>query len=334
MKTDWVAAGFTAMRECGDDISIVYAQMNDTQARAEPHWFELPHDKFDGVSGLAHLLREQGLRLDVLPVLKGDRPTLGRKLRGLLNVLPALKVRQQRWRRFDWARTSTFRRVRDRVASRLFTEAQTREIVSAAKAAGVSVNTWLLFHLDRAVAAQLTAPSSSRLWMIPVNLRGALPAVPEDFLQMSFLPVDIDGDASPAALQVLINELKDRDCHWGSWTALHLGKWIGHAGIRRELRKRALRQNGWTGMFSNLGVWNVPGARSWIFGPAISRAQPIGAGCVTMNGRMSLTIQLHEALSEDQQASYALLDAWSHGCLKEPLREQFTVRQRAKVAVS
>jgi hypothetical protein len=334
MKTDWVAAGFTAMRDCGDDISIVYAEVNGTQARAEPHWFELPHDEFDGIAGLAHLLREQGLRPEALPVLKGDRPTLGRRLRGLLNVFPALKVRQQRWRKFDWARTSTFRRVRDRVASRLFTEAQTKDIVAAARDAGVSVNTWLLFHLDRAVAAQLIPPAASRLWMIPVNLRGALPAVPENFLQMSFLPVDIARDPPAAALQAQINGLMERDCHWGSWIALHLGRLIGHAGIRRELRKRTAQQNGWTGMFSNLGVWNVPGARSWIFGPAISRAQPIGAGCLTMNGRMSLTVQLHEALSEDLQASHALLDAWTQGCLKEPLREQFTVRRRAKVAVS
>jgi len=333
MKTDWVAAGFTAMRDCGDDISIVYAETG-TSHRAEPRWFELPHDKFDGISGFAHLLREQGLRLDALPVLKGERPTLRQKLRGLMNVFPALQVHRQKWRRFDPTRTSTFRRVRDRVASRLFTEAQTREIVAAARDAGVTVNTWLLYHLDRAVAAQLAAPAAGRMWMIPVNLRGALPAVPEDFLQMSFLPVDIERDPSPGALQALIDGLKDRDCHWGSWTALHLGRLIGHAGIRRELRKRALQHNGWTGIFSNLGVWNVPGARSWIFGPAISRAQPVGAGCVTVNGRMSLTVQLHEALTEDLQASYALLDAWTQGCLQEPLREQFTVRRRAKVAVS
>ncbi|HEU5133659.1 MAG TPA: hypothetical protein VFU13_00820 [Steroidobacteraceae bacterium] len=333
MKTDWVAAGFTAMHDCGDDISIVYAEAG-TSPRAEPHWFELPHDKFDGVSGLAHLLREQGLRLDSLPVLAGDRPSWRRTLRGLLAVFPALQVRRQKWRRFDHTRTSTFRRVRDRVASRLFTEAQTREIVAAARDAGVTVNTWLLSHLDRAVAAQLAAPSASRLWMIPVNLRGALPSVPENFLQMSFLPVDIERDPSPVELQALINGLRQRDCHWGTWTALHLGRLIGHSGIRRELRKRAAAQNGWAGIFSNLGVWNVPGARSWIFGPAISRAQPVGAGCLTMNGRMSLTIQLHEALTEDLQASYALLDAWAQGCLKEPLREQFTVRRRAKVAVS
>lgn len=318
MKTDWVAEGFAAMRDCGEDISIVYGHINRVASRAQPEWAELPHDKFDGVGGLAHLLRERGCRADELPVLRGDSLTFSRALRGLAAVSPALKVRTQQWRDFDPNRKVTFRPVGQRVAWKLLTELQTRSIVAAAKAAGVTVNTLLLFHLDRAVAAQLIPESANRLWMLPVNLRGGLTRHPETFLKMSFIPVDLQNRPSVGQLQAQITNLKDRYCHWGSWTALHLGKVIGAAGIRRELRSRDKKNNGWTGIFSNLGVWNVPGGGHWIFGPAVSRAQPVGVGCVTINGCMALTVQLHEALGGGLEAAYDLLEAWTQSYVQEP----------------
>jgi hypothetical protein len=311
MKIDWVAAGFSAMRDCGEDISIVYGRVNKA-LRAEPEWAELPHDKFDGIGGFAHLLRERGCRIDELPALKGGRLTFSRAVRGLVAVAPALKVRTQQWRSFDSTRHATFRPVGQRVAWKLLTERETASIVAAAKSTGVTVNTLLLFHLDRAVSAQLTPAAANRLWMIPVNLRGGLRREhPEAFLKMSFLPVDLQGRPSVDQVQAQFTSLKDRYCHWGSWAALHLGKLIGAAGIRKELRNRDKQNNGWTGLFSNLGVWSVPGAGHWIFGPAVSRAQPIGAGCVTLNRCMALTVQLHEALSDDLQTTYDLLDAWT-----------------------
>jgi hypothetical protein len=321
MKIDWVAAGFAAMRDCGEDISIVYGQNNGSSAQAEPQWFELAHDKFDGIGGLAHLLREQGVRVDKPPGLRGDRLTWSRAIRGFFAVLPALKIRQQQWRRFDAARKAGLRPVRDRVAWQLLTEEQTAQVVVAAKAAGVTVNTFLLFHLDAAVSAQLTLPSSNRLWMIPVNLRGAVTR-PDNFLQMSFLAVDFDRDLSLSQLHAQIIGLQARACHWGSWMALHLGKLIGAAGLRRELRNRDKKNNGWTGIFSNLGAWDVPGSGSWIFCPPISRVHPVGAGCVTMNGRMALTTQLHDALGGDPQTSQALLAAWLQPYLQEPARDE------------
>jgi hypothetical protein len=109
---------------------------------------------------------------------------------------------------------------------------------------------------------------------------------------------------------------------------------IGAAGLRRELRNRDKKNVGWTGMFSNLGVWDMPDSGHWIFGPAVSRVHPIGAGCVTMNGRMAITVQLHEALSVDLQAAYSLLDAWLRACLPEPAREEASTRRLSVVAAS
>ncbi|HYD79457.1 MAG TPA: hypothetical protein VEC06_06590 [Paucimonas sp.] len=321
MKTDWVAEMFRALRDCGENISIVYAQRNGAQTQTDLRWFELPHDQYDGISGLGQLLREQGLRVEKLPVLRNDRFTFWRGLRGFFTVLPAVKVRRQQWKsEFGWSRKVSSAPARERVAWHLFTEEQTREIVAAAKAAGVTVNTYLLLHLDAAVSAELVPPGTSRRWMIPVNLRGAVTRPAELPPHMSFLGVDLEDAMTLDRLQAQIDRLKERCYHWGMWILLHLGRLLGAEGMRQDIRKRERQEHGVTGMFSNLGTWDIPGSGSWIFCPAITRVYPVGAGCITMNGRMGLAMQLHDALGKDLQTSYALLEAWASACLPESSR--------------
>jgi hypothetical protein len=94
------------------------------------------------MSGLANLLRRQGFRIDKPPVFAGDKLTFGRGLRGVCTVLPTVKSRRQQWRHFDRTRPVRFLPVEQRVAWQLFSGEQTRRIASAAKAAGVTVNTY------------------------------------------------------------------------------------------------------------------------------------------------------------------------------------------------
>jgi hypothetical protein len=328
MKTDWIAELFRAMRENGEDVSIVYGYKRG--ADAEPQWFELPHDEFDGVSGLAKLLRAEGLRAHRLPAFQGEPLTFSRALRGLFAVMPTLQIRQRQWRQFDAARPVSFRPVSERLAWHVFDEEQTAQIGRAAKAAGVTVNTYLLFHLDAAVvSAQLTKPASSRRWMIPVNLRGAVTRPTKDAPCIAFHGADLADGGSPSELQTQIARLKARNCHWGVWAALHAGNVIGAQGMRWDLRNREKKNHGWTGLFSNLGAWEIPGSGSWIFCPAIWRAHPIGAGCITMNGRMALTLQLHDAFGLDLRTAYAVLDAWTQACVPEAARDISTQRRAA-----
>jgi hypothetical protein len=315
---DWVAEVFSAMRDCGEDISIVYGHKKaGAHARADPQWFELQHNQFDGIGGLAHLLRQQGFRVDRLPILQGDKFTFWRGLRGLCAVFPTLKTRRRRWRQFDGSRAVRFSPVGLRVAWHVFNEEETRKIVAAAKDAQVTVNTWLLSHLDTAVTHQLAPPSISRRWMVPVNLRGAVTRHAESPPHMSFLCVDLGDSTSMIQLQGRIDESKRRAYHWGAWLMLNAGKLTGAAALRKDIRNREKNEHGWTGIFSNLGVWATPGAGSWVFCPAISRVYPVGAGCITMNGCMALAIQLHDAFGANLRPAYSLLEAWSQRCLPE-----------------
>lgn len=315
MKTDWVAEVFSAMRDRGEDISIVFGSASTPANDARLHWYELQHDQFDGIGGLAYLLRDQGREVQQLPTLAGDRLSFGRGLRGLLGILPELKSRRRQWLRFDAARRAAFMPVPDRVAWHFLTVDETARIARAAKEQGVSVNTYLLFHLDAVVKERFVPPSAGRRWMVPINLRGAVKRDPERVPHMAFLGVDIDRDAGAAQVQDRIDRLRRQAYHWGVWIMLHAGRLMGKEGMRRDIDKREREEHGWTGIFSNLGDWKVPGAGNWIFCPAISRVYPVGAGCITMNGHMALSVQLHDVLCADLQAAYAVLHAWRQACL-------------------
>jgi hypothetical protein len=318
MKTDWVAEMFVALRDCGENISIVFGEERPYAPDAGPRWVELPHDRFDGISGLAHLLKEGGGPVARVPEWGGDRFTFFNGLRGAFSVLNALPVRRQQWKNaFHWTRPVAFLPVGQRLAWRLFTLDETARIVAAAKAAGVTVNSYLLCHLDRAVSAELVAPGAARRWMVPVNLRGAVVRPSAQAPHMSFYGVDLEGEVAPRAVQQRVDRLRRRRYHWGMWILLHLGRLLGKEGIRNDIRKRERQKHGVTGMFSNLGSWNVDGAGSWLFCPAITRVYPVGAGCVTVNGRMALTLQLHEALGRDLHCTWSLLDTWSRACVPQ-----------------
>jgi hypothetical protein len=114
---------------------------------------------------------------------------------------------------------------------------------------------------------------------------------------------------------------------------LQFGKVVGAAGVRRDMRIRERQEHSLTGIFSNLGVWDIPESGSWIFCPAVSRFYPVGAGCITMNGRMAIAMQLHDGFGADRQTSFALLRAWKQACLPEASDDESNTSQFAVGAV-
>jgi len=318
-ETDWINEWFRARRDCGEDISILFGQVKANNSdKTKPDWFEMPHDEFDGIGALVHLLRSQGFSIEQLPVLQNDRYTTFRMLRGLLAFLPTSNVRRQKWRSFDKSLNNNILPVGERVVSHLFSDEQTKKMISITKAANVTLNTYLLYHLDAVVASQLTDASASRRWMIAVNLRGAITRPTELTNHLSFLAVDLVRDFSLGQLYDKINRLKKRGYHWAAWASLKGGgSMFGAEGMRRYLRTREKKGHGWTGTFSNLGAWNIPGSGNWFFCPNVSRSFPVGAGCITMNGRLAIALQLHEDFGPDTKTRQALLDAWKRNCLGE-----------------
>jgi len=319
-KIDWVGEYYRAIRDCGEDDTMLLGQINKDSTNSEPHWFEVHHDECDGIGMLVSLLRNQGFCIDKLPVLKNNRQTFFRTLQGLITYISTDNVRWQQWRLpFDRNSRCSTLPVNKRVFWHLVTKEQTEKINSVAKAANVTTNSYLLFHLDKTVASLMTAMSTSRRWAVPINLRGGInrPRPTELSVHSTFLTVDIDDADTPKSIHERIVKLKEKNYHWGSWFGMTGGFLFGKAGLRKFLQKREKEGHDLTGLFSNLGSWEIPHSGNWLACPLVTRMYPIGVGCITMNGCLSIAIQLHAAFGEDPQLRQSLMEAWKQSCLNE-----------------
>lgn len=315
MKTDWVAEIFRAMRDCGEDISIIYGRCVSSGENSNVDWYELPHDEYDGMSGLASLMRKAGYTVSELPQWQGDdKYSFRNAVKGLKVFLPTTGIREQQWIKYDRS-LPILNRSTERIAWTVFSKQQTSAIKDHAKTLGVTVNSYLLSHLDRLIAENLVPNDAERRWMIPVNLRGAVSRASEQAPQMAFIALDFSQIPLPIDVQEQVNARKRQGYQWGAWAAFVGSFLLGKKGIRSDMQKRESKNHGWTGMFSNLGKWDIKTDDNWLFCPAVSRVYPVGAGCVTVNGQLTLSMQFHEALQHDLASTQALLNHWAELCV-------------------
>ena len=88
--------------------------------------------------------------------------------------------------------------------------------------------------------------------------------------------------------------------------------------MKKFLLRKELATSQWNiGSFSNLGDWDAektiqsPDCEGgWVFAPPVLRCQQIGAGCVTFQNRLSLTIQVHPDLTNSPSVLQAWVQAW------------------------
>ncbi len=187
----------------------------------------------------------------------------------------------------------------------------------ASRISQVSMNSFLLKYLDRAVRPYLADPSAAVPWMVPVNLRGKV-----------CQPSDTDNHSSYVAIRLLasegVREVHDRiyrrlraGQHCANWKAYSVGRF---ASVR--LKKRLIETDRATcqwsvGGFSNLGDWDPDKTISaegclgaWLFAPPVLRCQLIGAGCVTFQGKLSLTLQIHPDLTTSAAVAQEWMRIW------------------------
>jgi hypothetical protein len=157
--------------ELGEFIGIRFGRV--ALGSNEPEWFFLPHTEYDGIGGLAELLRRRGAPDERLPQIKYPAPP---SPLSVLKVLPRyLKPRERiEWLPMEKGAGSTLAMPQPptAVAWRVFDEPTTSQIRRFCRKTGVTVNSFLLRHLTKAIRPFLADQSAVIPWMIPVNLRG------------------------------------------------------------------------------------------------------------------------------------------------------------------
>lgn len=314
-KRDPIQQWFASAEELGEYIGIRFGQLAPGQT--EPDWYFLKHTEFDGIGGLAHLLRERGAPIGRLPQIKhATQPSLA----SILRMTPRYLGPR---RKLAWCplpgptRPSTATAAPTAVAWQTLDETTTTRIRHVCRQAEFTVNSFLLKHLSKAVRPSLQDESALMPWMIPVNLRGKVNRDSDTANHSSYVSVRIGAYDTVHNVHRKIYQSISHGEHWANWFSYKTGAVVPAALRRLAIRTgRAVSQ--WNvGGFSNLGNWDsdrlTKDARAlgdWYFSPPVLRCQMIGAGCVTFQNRLSLVIQVHPELTTDSTVPRQWMAAW------------------------
>ncbi len=293
-KIDWLGKWFDIYEELGEFGQSAYAVEDENNS---VEFLFLPHQHYDGMGGLRHLIKERtGLDIE-LPSFQGPQDssfmTVARAfIHNLIlhrNILP------------KWIIPRSEERGRKQNPTLLrFTEEETAEILNTAKRHNISVNTFLLHICDKVVSEIMWDKKYARWWMLPVNLRGLIKK--ENGICTSYL-VSVIKDESPQVLNNNIKKSLRLQWHRATYILSNIGKLIGENGVRSTVKKQYKTGFGWTGYFSNLGVvsHDFPSLanETWYGCAPTNRLIPISIGAMTFNAKLTLAILIHPSIDPD-----------------------------------
>ncbi len=157
MMTDAISSWFIAGEQLGEYIGIRFGRL--APGAVDPEWMFLRHTDFDGIGGLAEILRRRGAEVDRLPQIKYP---LAPSRRFLLRALPKYLSRKHRleWRSLERGPAqNNHSQPPSAVAWHIFAESATTQVRRVSRKGGVTANSFLLKHLIKVIkTGQLDLP--------------------------------------------------------------------------------------------------------------------------------------------------------------------------------
>lgn len=313
---DPIASWFEAAEDLGEYVGIRFGRL--APGSDQPDWIYRRHTDFDGIGGFAEILRSRGAEL---PRLSQIKHPLNPSFVPLVKSLPKLlKGRHP----LKWAplsgkpEPSTNSTPPSAVGWHVFDEVVTTQIRRACRKGGVTVNSFLLKHLTKAVRPFLQDESSVVPWMVPVNLRGKVKQQRDTANHSSYVGVKVCSYETVHDIHQKIYAALGRGEHWANWYSYESGRLFGKAVKRNLVASGRCMAEWYLGSFSNLGDWDAEKTISareclgdWLFTPPVLRCQLVGSGCVTFQNRLTLMIQLHPELTTDSAVPQSWVANWT-----------------------
>lgn len=306
---------FEALESLGEFIGIRYGILEPDSTDVE--WVYRSHKHYDGIGAFAEILRSDGLTVNELPQI-----THPSKMSWLKTLSLAFRSATPR-RRVDWS--EGFKEIANAqpdvsiqqpskcVAWHLFDINETKAILRAARLIDVTVNTFLLQMLDKAIRPDIADRSSRLPWMIPVNLRSCISDLADTENRSGAVMVHTHHEQTFEILQKLVLKKLSKGEHWSVWENYKLS-----ANLPQKIKNRLITTGRaspqWNiGCFSNLGTWNLPGQpdkKSYLFLPPVMRYQWLGAGALTYKGKLGLAIQAHPCIATNPEVAIQWMRRW------------------------
>ena len=313
-STDPIRPWFEALESMGEFVGIRFGHIKPGSSEVE--WYFLSHIEVDGIGGFAKLLRERGADLRDLPRITHPAPlSWGSFVRSIPQLLGPR--RRLKWKALPTGSPLPPNSPTPAVAWHVFSEEQTAKIRRSARSSQVTVNSLLLKYLDRVVRPYLEDPSKAIPWMVPVNMRGKADQPEDTANHSSYVGIRVFASEGARDVQRHIYESLAKGRHCANWKAFDATRFTS-PGMKRHLIRTDRATSQWNlGSFSNLGVWDADkhidasGCQgAWLFAPPTLAIQLIGAGCVTFQGKLSLTLHVHPDLTTAPEVPAEWMRRW------------------------
>lgn len=315
LHQDFIRPWFEALEEMDEFIGIRFGYM--PPGAKMPDWQFIGHDDVDGIGGFARILRGRGANLEHLPQLAHSHRA---GPQALLQSIPGLFRSRKRvaWNQRWDSHVSNRHQPPVAVSWHTFSVEETQRIREASRRSSVTVNSILLAHLDSTIRRDLENPDHPLFWMVPVNLRGKVTRSTDEENHSSYITAKLEKEDKLNQIHHKIHLKLKTGQHLLTWKTYSLGLILASPIKKKLIRMNRVMSEPCLGSFSNLGQWDPEGswtgnrlAGDWFFCPPVLRCQPIGAGCVTFQNRLTLTVQVHPEAAINTELTEGWMKAWT-----------------------
>lgn len=251
---DPLSPWFVAAEELGEFVGIRFGRV--APGTTEPEWIYHKHINVDGIGGFAQILRDRGVNVTELPQIK--YPSSPSSL-AILQSLPKFVRPKKRlqWVKLDGQpKPAVNTEAPTTVAWHVFNESETTQIRRLCRKAGVTVNSFLVKHLTKAIRPFLADQSAVVPWMLPVNVRGKVDLGRDTANHTSYITVKVKSYETVTDIHRNIYKALGKGEHWANWQAYQLCLNLSH-GMKKYLLDSGNAMPEWyIGSFSNLGDWD------------------------------------------------------------------------------
>ena len=215
LGTDWVGYWFKLVE------TTVGEYVGMRAGRPSPDgfgiaWLFRPHYDYDGAGGLVQILREETQSRDIqVPVLKGGAtPSRLWRTMALLRFFAKKRRAAAPWKTLDLSWSAPVGGIKGpgtNLATYSFDAERTSKLSDKARAAGVSVNSFLFSAMARVSEPELEAGPA--MWMMPVNMRGLVPVTRDTGNYTAYLYIEVDRGSTAARVHDAVKRATQRGEH-------------------------------------------------------------------------------------------------------------------------
>lgn len=309
-QIDWSGMKFVIAEQLGESMDCYF--IRDLGAQKPQEIYVMNHRHHDGVGAMTKLLETYfGYTYQQMPQMKSfEPPSWWQKLVHLWNFIKLTKKLETDWKspRRDMTGKAEI------VGAVFFNREEAQLCEKIAREKGASLNSSLLWALDKVVSDHLLTPRSQRKWVNPINMRGSFETPNPYGNNSASIILNLEGQPKSSEVHQKIRSYFKNRTYIGSWLYTNMAKLIGLKGTMMMAKK--IKDLG-VGVCSHMGNWPPEGYQTtkpddpeenWAITAPSSQILPVALAAVQWRGKLSFTLQLHPSLGYGPEKVQQLCD--------------------------